>query len=210
MRKLVSMLLATLMLLSFAVLPAQASGLANTAREKVGGAATEPAAEATAKFDLQSMTEDELRQLIQDASAELESRAGQPDGSAAAPPADVVSIGSVLYEDENLRITMNGEPTMDEYGVLSLGIVIENFTDRNLIISLENASCNGWDVSEAVSSVSAGGKSRDTFDFYDAKADAELSSAADVETIKGNIRYFDEDDFEFTVENSEFVIWNFQ
>lgn len=209
MKKWISLLLIGLLTLSGTTALA-AGSLSDAAKDKLNMpiSEAEPAktpADESAPIDLSGMSDGELQALIDAAKQELAGRTG-----AAPESSDAVGDGSILYEDENLRITMNGVMELNDYGELVINVILENLTERNLIISLENASCNGWDVYEPVVSVSANGKSKDAFEFYDIETDAEISSADEVETIKGQIRYFDQDDYDFTVENSEFVTWNFK
>ena len=37
-----------------------------------------------------------------------------------------------------------------------------------------------------------------------------MTSVEDVQEIEGIIRYFDEDDYDFTVENESTLVWRFQ
>jgi hypothetical protein len=146
--------------------------------------------------DLSAMTADELVSLIDDARLEL---------SKYLP---VVADGVVLYEDENIKITLNGEISI-EYGDLVVPVIIQNYTDRNLLIGLNNASCNGWDIMEGSLSVNASKKAKDEITFYSAEEDADLTSVDDVEDITCTIRYFDDDDWDYSVESDEPVIWLF-
>ena len=147
-------------------------------------------------IDLTAMSQDELIALIDNARLEL---------SKYLPYAEK---GTVLYEDENIKITLNGEITFDDYDNMLVDIIIENYSSYNLLISTDNASCNGWDINSATASVSANKKAKATLDFYDAVIDADLSSVEDVEDITCSIRYFDSDGngFRFT---SEAIVWNF-
>ena len=147
-------------------------------------------------IDLSAMSEEELKALIDDARLELTKY----------HPA--VVAGTVLYEDENIKITVNGEIVIDDYDNMSINVIIENYSNMNLIISTANTSCNGWDIGDGTVSVSANKKAKDTFEFYDAAIDAELESAEDVEDITCSIHYFDEDTFEFSAD-SEVLTWTF-
>lgn len=146
--------------------------------------------------DLSAMTADELISLIDDARLELSKYI----------PA--VADGMVLYEDENTKITLNGE-LLIEYGNLVVPVIIQNYTDRNLIVSFNNSSCNGWDIREATLSVNANKKAKEEATFYSAEEDADLTSVDDVEDITCTIHYFDEDDWNYSVEIEEPVIWLF-
>ena len=215
MRKWLSLFLAALLTLCCTTALAERGSLSGTAQSKQTSQTAEQASEAPALpeddstdtptgIDLTALSDTELQALIDDARRELASRSGGASAS------EICENGSVLYEDASIRITMSGELELSEYDELILPIVIENLTDRNLIISLEHASCNGWEISSPVASVSAGKKARDTFEFYDIVEDAGLTSVEDVQEIEGIIRYFDEDDYDFTVENESTLVWRFQ
>lgn len=215
MRKWLSLFLAALLTLCCTTALAERGSLSGAAQSKqttqtTGQTSEEPtlpeggSTDVSGGIDLTTLSDAELQSLIDAARRELASRSG---GSTAS---EICSNGSVLFEDENIRITMSGDLELSEYDELILPIVIENLTDRNLIISLEHSSCNGWEISSPVASVSASKKARDTFEFYDIVEDAGLTSVEDVQEIEGSIRYFDEDDYDFTVENESTVVWRFQ
>lgn len=148
-----------------------------------------------AEVDLSAMSEEELLSLIDAARLELTKYL------------PCVTDGTLLYEDENVRITLDGELYM-EYGSLVIPVVLENMSGMNLILSLDYPSCNGWDLMDATASVSANKKAKATFEFYSADEMAELASAADVQDITCSVRYFDEDTFE-TICESESITWVF-
>jgi hypothetical protein len=74
---------------------------------------------------------------------------------------------------------------------------------------MNNSSCNGWDIMEGSISVNASKKAKDEITFYGAEEDADLTSVDEVEDITCIIRYFDEDDWNYSVEIDEPVIWLF-
>lgn len=152
-------------------------------------------AEGADTIDLSGKTAEELIALIDQARNAL---------AELMPP---LADGEVLYEDENVTITLNGAPSI-EYGSLVLPIIIVNHTDRNLLISMDNVSINGWDVSGGTTSVSASKKARTEIDFYDAEEAAELKDVADLEDVTGKLSYFDEDDWNWDFEGTS-VTWTF-
>lgn len=119
-----------------------------------------------------------------------------------------VSEGETLYEDENLTITLTGAPAI-EYGNLVLPVVIVNKTDRNLLISFDNSSCNGWDVLAGTASVSASKKAKEEIELYSVEEDADLTDAADLTDVTCRISYFDADDWEWSYECEDSVVWTF-
>lgn len=147
-------------------------------------------------IDFSSMTEQELLDVIDMARLELTKYQAY------------ATDGTVLYEDEHIKITLNGDLEM-EYASLVMHVIIENYSDKNLIISFDHASCNGWDIYEATASVNAQKKARCDVSFYDAGEAADLTGPEDVEDISCQIRYFDEDDWEFSVDSEEPLVWLF-
>ena len=82
------------------------------------------------EIDLRGMTEEQLIALINSACLELVKYH---------PSAEE---GDVLYEDDNVRITLTRSPELDEFDSLLLHVILENDTDHNLTVSLRNVSCN--------------------------------------------------------------------
>mgnify|MGYP000871880401 CR=1 FL=1 len=112
--------------------------------------------------------------------------------------------GTVLYEDESVRLILVGAPEINEYDNLTLRVIVENMTDHNLMVSLENLSCNGWSISDDSISVPAKKKAKEIFEFYDAVTDAEIEKAEDVQDIEGSLYYFDTDTYDTLLEPVHF------
>lgn len=146
--------------------------------------------------DLSVMTEAELYQLID--AARLELTKFNP----------IAAKGTVLYEDECVRITYTGGMSLSNSGTLDIPVIVENMTDKKLLISLRNASCNGWAVDTIGIDVPAGKKAKDTFSIRDADEDAGLTSAVDVQEIECMISYTDMDTHR-TVAEVGSVVWLF-
>lgn len=147
--------------------------------------------------DLDGMSEEQLVALIDDARLALVKY--HPS----------VTDGAVLYEDENVVVTLAGAPEVDDYGSLLLNVVVENHSDHNLMICLENVSCNGWSIFETAVSVPANKKAKETFDFMGAAEDADLESGEDVQDVEGDLYYFDSDTYDRVAE-SVHVTWTFE
>lgn len=151
---------------------------------------------AFADVDLDSMSADELMALIDAAEAKLAEF--QPENA----------DNGVLFADDNIKITLNGDLYI-EYGILTIPVIVENYIDRNLIIGINDTSCNGWDILEGAISVNALKKAKTEIYFFDAVEAADLESADDVQEISCTIRYFDEDTWDYTVESDGLLTWNF-
>lgn len=146
-------------------------------------------------IDLSAMTQEELIALIDNARLELTKYLPE------------VAEGSVLYEDDNIRLTCTGVE-LDDYGSLLVNVIVENFTDHNLSVILQNVSCNGWSIWDATVRVPANKKAKEAFDFMNAIEDAELEKAEDVQDIEADLGYSDSDTWD-RVADGIHVVWNF-
>lgn len=147
-------------------------------------------------IDLTAMTQEELTALIDDARLELTKYLPE------------AADGTILYEDENIRLTFTGNIEIDDYDSLRINVIVENFTDHNLSVILQNVSCNGWAIWDASVRVPANKKAKETFDFMDAAIDAELEVAEDVQDVEADMLYTDSDTWDYLAEDLH-VIWNF-
>ncbi len=147
-------------------------------------------------IDMTAMTDAELWNIIEQARIELRNR-----------ESDNVTDANIFYEDENIKITLTSDPYI-EYGVLTIDAIVENNTDKNLIISVENCQVNGWDVFGPVFSVSGNGKSKYPLEIYGIEEDTDIVDIADFKDMSGTIYYFDEDTFE-TIRETEKLHWMF-
>ena len=148
-------------------------------------------------IDVSAMTQEELQAVIDQ--ARLEMTKFIPE----------VADGTVLYEDENICITFTGTIEVDmDYDQMSISVVVENYTDKNLAVNLENVSCNGWAIWETMVDCPANKKAKERFSFMDAVIDAELTSAEDVQDIEGDLYYIDTETWE-RVADEVHVTWNF-
>lgn len=146
--------------------------------------------------DLTAMSQEELIALIDNARLELTKYLPE------------ATDGTILYEDENVRLTFTGNIEIDEYSSLRLDVIVENFSDHNLAVILQNVSCNGWAIFDATVSVPANKKAKGTFDFMDAASEAELEAPEDVQDIEADLSYSDSDTWD-TVADGMHVNWNF-
>lgn len=146
--------------------------------------------------ELSAMTDAELEQLIDGALAELN----------AYIPA--LSTGDVLYEDESIRLTLGEEFIIDEYGDLCMDIDIENFTNYDLYISVEQMIVNGWTVDSLGLSVNAGMKNHDTLYVLGMSKTTGLTDSAEIDDIRCILAYYDEETYD-TIATSEPITWRF-
>lgn len=119
-----------------------------------------------------------------------------------------VEKGSVLYEDEGIRITFTDSIEIDKYGDLQIGIIIENLSDYNLAVALANASCNGWAIDGDTVKVPAKKKTKAVFEFSDVVEDTDITKGEDVQDIEADLRYYDTDTYDNVIEPVH-VTWIF-
>jgi hypothetical protein len=147
-------------------------------------------------IDLSAMTQEELIALIDNARLELTKYLPE------------AADGTILHEDENVRVTFTGNIELDDYGYLNVDVIVENLSDHNLSVILQNVSCNGWAVWDASVDAPANKKAKASFSFMNAAADAELTSAEDVQDIEADLCCLDSDTWDYVGESAH-VIWNF-
>jgi len=147
-------------------------------------------------IDLSVMTEEELKALIDEARLELVKY--HPEAAE----------GTILYEDENITITYTGPLELDEYGYLYVPVIVENHSDKNLSVILQNVSCNGWAIYDGFFDVPANKKAKEQAYFMDAATDAELTTAEDVQDIEADLQYNDTDTYERVIDPIH-VVWTF-
>lgn len=138
-------------------------------------------------LDYPSMTDEQLHAVIDAARNELSKRE------------QIAAEKTVLFEQDGVTIYMSGDYTVRESMVgdavyLEIELVVVNETDRNVGISIENPSVNGWDVSVPfLSGVSAQKKAKDTLKLN--VADAEVKTAEDMEDLTLSFRLYDKDSY---------------
>lgn len=117
--------------------------------------------------------------------------------------------GTVLYEDENVKVTATSTPHsheyMEEYFVVD--VIIENYTDKNIRISFENVSANGWTIDGDGVAIAANKKAKGEFEFYHF-SDTDFNSPEEVEELEGTLYYFDTDSYD-TIGKGDFL-WLFE
>lgn len=151
---------------------------------------------ASAEVDLSKLSETELRALID--AAYLEMVKYHP----------AASDGSILDEDEYIRVIFTGKMELDMFDSLNISVIVENLTDKNIIIGFNDAACNGWAIWEATASVPANKKAKADLSFMNAVVDAELSDVSEVKEISCTLHCFDSDTID-TLFDSAPQIWYF-
>lgn len=154
-------------------------------------------AHADSGIDLSAMTEDELIALISDARHELTKF--NP----------FMVQGSVLYEDENITLTYAGHMAIDDTTIY-IGAILENRTDSNIIVEIDNIACNGRENEMfTVLMAQAHSTEKVVIDLYGLVNDAKLNSVEDIQDIGCNLIYIDSDTFETIYEHENRLLWLF-
>lgn len=122
-----------------------------------------------------------------------------PVASAHEPKKHHVSNKNTIYEDEYVRVTYSGID-LDEYGELNIRCVVENKSTRNIYVSMETATCNGWDITyysnEGVVHVSSSSKCKSTFEFSKFGEKSEIKSLNDINEFRYTIKVVDTDSYD--------------
>lgn len=125
----------------------------------------------------------------------------------------LVVDGSVLYEDENIKMTAIGAPYFDEYwnqdsdyGTIYIDVIIENYTNSNIQCIFPEIAVNGWTLEGYADEVMVNKKIKSSI-MIDYIANTDLTAAEEIETIEGIFSYVDPDSWE-TIGEGEFY-WIF-
>ncbi len=136
--------------------------------------------------DFSAMTEDELLELINHARNELTARSLKAEEN------------TVLYDQDGIQIYLTGKKSFNAYedtSYLYLEAVIINDSERNIGVSVDSASINGWEVTGwGISDVSASKKKRDNFEFY--TSDADVFDIGEIEELEVTLHIYDCDSYE--------------
>ena len=93
--------------------------------------------------------------------------------------------GTVLYEDENVKVTATGSPRFGDFfdSFLYLDVIVENYSNKNIMVGFDNTSINGWAISGTGESVPAGKKAKGSFEFFSME-DTDITEASEVQGSK--------------------------
>ena len=146
-------------------------------------------------IDLSVMTQEELVALINDARLELTKYLPE------------AAEKTILFEDENIRLTFTGAE-LDDYGDFGINVIVENLSDKNLIIGVENASLNGWAIDATSVAAPANKKAKECFWIFDATENTDLVTVEDLMDIEADLYCYDSDSYDYINEGIH-IVWNF-
>jgi hypothetical protein len=119
--------------------------------------------------DITGMTDQELKDLISACSQELRARnTSEPEGI-------------LIFEYEGVRVYQTGDVYFDNRGYLNFPVAVYNDTEHEMVISIEDATCNGWDVSAL--NCRATGKAKHKDDLSIKVIDADVTSIDQIESL---------------------------
>ena len=120
--------------------------------------------------DVSSMTDQELRDLIGQCSAELMARNNDDDA------------GVLIFDESGVRVYQIGKAYISSIaGYLMVRVAIYNDTEYDLRIGINKAHCNGWDIQGDCGSVSAHSKSKN--DLLLTVVDADVSDLSQIDSL---------------------------
>lgn len=120
-----------------------------------------------------------------------------------------VTKGTVLYEDENVKVIATGFPYFGDFisDFLYIDVIVENHSDKNLTIGFENTSINGWAIDGTGESIPARKKAKCNFNFFSME-NTDITEANEVQEIEGTFYYFDSDSWARLKEESFYWLFN--
>lgn len=141
--------------------------------------------------DWKNATDAELQTAIAEIQAEIQKRgtATQDEGSGA------------LYEENGVKITMTGETRLF-VDLFYISVIVENDSDRNIMVSVRDASVNGWETSTlSPGTVQAGNKKQADMTFNIGKAG--IATEDEIRNISFYLTILDSDSFELIGETEK-------
>ena len=151
---------------------------------------------ANADLDVSAMSDQELKDTIAACSAELRARATvSPDWV-------------LLFEYRSVKVYQTGDAEIDRFGRLIIPVAIINDMDYPVLISIQDAKCNGWEIfSDGCSTKTGNSKVKDilTFDIRDAN----IESIDQIDSLTFSWWFINRDNTKdsFTDEYTEHRFW---
>lgn len=109
----------------------------------------------------------------------------------------------VVYEDENAIITFTG--ISGDEGEYNIDLMVENLSQRDIVIQVESLSINGFMVDPICSmEISAGKKIKDGIKVWDVLGD--VTPMSEISSIEAKFRIFDWEDDDFGYETESVYI----
>ena len=110
--------------------------------------------------------------------------------------------GTVLYEDDNVKMTAISAPYFDEYwsvgddyGTMHIDVIIENYTNYSIQCLFSEIAVNSWTLNGYAEEVMANKKIKGSISI-DYIEDTDLNSVEEIETIEGVFSYVRSDSWD--------------
>ena len=130
---------------------------------------------ALAEVDVSGLSDQELKDLISDCSAELRKRAASTDPE-----------GILLFDQGGMRLYQTGDAVFNsDKGTITVPVLVVNDSDVRACCGHDNLICNGWQIFEAGGTDSAP-HSRHMADLTYFVSDVGLTSLDDIYSLSGN------------------------
>ena len=133
--------------------------------------------------DVTSLSDQELKDLIEVCSAELASR----DTAKAEE--------SLLFDHDGVKLYQTGEAYVYDEEYLYVPVTIHSEKDFELSLGMENVKINGWETYSSGVFVIAGAKKKDKLSFR--IADADISEISQIESLEFSWVIFNNETWEF-------------
>lgn len=120
-----------------------------------------------------------------------------------------VMEGTLLYSDNNVKMTAISKPYIDEYWgeQFYIDVVIENYTNFNINCWFSNVSINGWTLEGYGEEVAANKKVKGSIHF-DYVYNTDLTSAEEIKEIEGTFVYVNTETWDTIGEGT--IYWIFE
>ena len=151
---------------------------------------------ALADYDVKSMSDAELKELISACSAELRARE-------TVPPDWIL-----IYDYRSVQIYQTGAAEISIFGdYLNIPVAVINNNDYPVLISIKDAKINGWEVYSSGCSASANSKKKDDISF---SIDAAFVKSIDqIDSISFAWKFINSDDTKdhYQHDSEEYRFW---
>lgn len=139
--------------------------------------------------DYASLSDEELRGIIQSARDELDRRKTAEEGN------------TILYDKDGIQVYFTGESSYNisisdaTYDILNMETIVINNSDKNISVSFSDCSINGWETKAGgVQDISAGKKKKDMVDFNLTLAD--ITKKEEIDDIEYTLLIYDNDTYD--------------
>lgn len=120
-----------------------------------------------------------------------------------------VANGTVLYEDNNVKMTAISELYLDDFwdnGQLRIDVIIENRMNANISCGFSDVSLNGWAIDDYTDEVPARKKTKGSIRL-EYLSDTDITTVEEVQDVEGTFYYYNSDTWDKI--NESWFYWTF-